>query len=51
KENISIDRKPYFNLPFKYDPDFINRPNIIAWIKERYAGPVGRMALVGMGGF
>ncbi|KAH6976828.1 P-loop containing nucleoside triphosphate hydrolase protein [Ilyonectria destructans] len=51
KEDASIARKPYFSLPFERDPDFVDRPDIMVWIKEQYAGPVGRMALVGMGGF
>ncbi|KAH6986840.1 hypothetical protein EDB80DRAFT_655789 [Ilyonectria destructans] len=51
EEHVSIARKPCFSLPFERDPDFVDRPDIIAWIKEQYTGPVGRMALVGMGGF
>ncbi|KAH8656451.1 hypothetical protein BGZ61DRAFT_372184 [Ilyonectria robusta] len=51
EEDASIARKPCFNLPFERDPDFVDRPNIMAWMGEQYTGPVGRMALVGMGGF
>ncbi|KAH7137547.1 hypothetical protein EDB81DRAFT_844122 [Dactylonectria macrodidyma] len=51
EEDVSIARKPCFNLPFERDPDFVDRPNIMAWMGEQYTGPVGRMALVGMGGF
>ncbi|KAH7125055.1 hypothetical protein B0J13DRAFT_598998 [Dactylonectria estremocensis] len=51
EEDVSIARKPCFILPFERDPDFVDRPDIMAWIKEQYTGPVGRMALVGMGGF
>ncbi|KAH7124365.1 hypothetical protein EDB81DRAFT_731294 [Dactylonectria macrodidyma] len=51
EEDVSIARKPCFSLPFERDPDFVDRPDIMAWIKEQYTGPVGRMALVGMGGF
>ncbi|KAJ4183504.1 hypothetical protein NW759_017073 [Fusarium solani] len=47
----SITRKPYFCVPFKRDPDFVDRPDILTWLKEQYAGSAGRMALVGMGGF
>ncbi|KAH7016729.1 P-loop containing nucleoside triphosphate hydrolase protein, partial [Ilyonectria destructans] len=47
----SMARKPCFSLPFERDPDFVDRPDVMAWIKERYTSPVGRMALVGMGGF
>ncbi|KAH7115661.1 hypothetical protein EDB81DRAFT_862240 [Dactylonectria macrodidyma] len=51
EEDVSIVRKPCFNLPFERDPDFVDRPNIMAWMGEQHTGPVGRMALVGMGGF
>ncbi|KAH7111546.1 hypothetical protein EDB81DRAFT_355668 [Dactylonectria macrodidyma] len=51
EEDTSTARKPCFNLPFERDPDFVDRPDIMAWIREQYTGPVGRMALVGMGGF
>ncbi|KAH7160580.1 hypothetical protein B0J13DRAFT_581474 [Dactylonectria estremocensis] len=51
EEDVSIVRKPCFSLPFERDPDFVDRPDIMAWIKEQYIGPVSRMALVGMGGF
>ncbi|KAH7124548.1 hypothetical protein EDB81DRAFT_872342 [Dactylonectria macrodidyma] len=51
EEDVSIAHKPCFSLPFERDPDFVDRPDIMAWIKEQYTGPVGRMALVGMGGF
>ncbi|KAH8661168.1 hypothetical protein BGZ61DRAFT_485518 [Ilyonectria robusta] len=51
EEDVSIARKPCFSLPFERDPDFVDRPYIMAWIKDQYTGPVGRMALVGMGGF
>ncbi|KAF7542294.1 hypothetical protein G7Z17_g11700 [Cylindrodendrum hubeiense] len=51
EEDVSIARKPCFSLPFERDPDFVDRPEIMAWIKEQYALPIGRIALVGMGGF
>ncbi|KAH7464012.1 hypothetical protein FOMA001_g17831 [Fusarium oxysporum f. sp. matthiolae] len=51
EEDASIVRKPCFTVPFERDPDFVDRPDIIAWLKEQYTRPAGRMALVGMGGF
>lgn len=47
----SIARKPCFYVPFDRDPDFVDRPDIMTWIKEQYTSSAGRMALVGMGGF
>ncbi|RYP61640.1 hypothetical protein DL771_010059 [Monosporascus sp. 5C6A] len=49
--STSITRKPCFGVPFDRDPDFVDRPDVMAWIKEQYTGSAGRMALVGMGGF
>lgn len=43
--------KPCFYVPFNRDPDFVDRPDILTWLKEQYTGAAGRMALVGMGGF
>ncbi|KAL6409890.1 hypothetical protein AUP68_06292 [Ilyonectria robusta] len=51
EEDVSIACKPCFSLLFERDPNFVDRPDIMVWIKEQYTGPVGRMALVGMGGF
>ncbi|KAH6995530.1 P-loop containing nucleoside triphosphate hydrolase protein [Ilyonectria sp. MPI-CAGE-AT-0026] len=51
ERDLSMARKPCFSLPFERDPDFVDRPDIMTWIKDRYTSPVGRMALVGMGGF
>ncbi|KAI8710446.1 hypothetical protein NCS52_01574800 [Fusarium sp. LHS14.1] len=47
----SITRKPCFSVPFDRDPDFVDRPDIMTWLREQYTGSAGRMALVGMGGF
>ncbi|RYP74430.1 hypothetical protein DL769_004007 [Monosporascus sp. CRB-8-3] len=49
--STSIARKPCFSVPFDRDPDFVDRPDLMAWIKKQYTGSAGRMALVGMGGF
>jgi tetratricopeptide (TPR) repeat protein len=37
-------------LPFPPDPEFISRPQISDWIKEKAKIPGGRAALVGLGG-
>ncbi|KAK4041966.1 regulatory protein AfsR [Parachaetomium inaequale] len=37
-------------LPFPPDPEFISRPQISGWIKEKAKIPGGRAALVGLGG-
>ncbi|KAM6513857.1 hypothetical protein FALCPG4_015064 [Fusarium falciforme] len=47
----SIARKPCFCVPSDRDPDFVDRPDILTWLREQYTGSAGRMALVGMGGF
>ncbi|EXK24528.1 hypothetical protein FOMG_18751 [Fusarium oxysporum f. sp. melonis 26406] len=47
----SIARISCFNVPFDRDPDFVDRPDITTWLQEQYIGSVGRMTLVGMGGF
>ncbi|RYP68551.1 hypothetical protein DL770_008416 [Monosporascus sp. CRB-9-2] len=49
--SASIARKPCFSVPFDQDPEFVDRPDVMAWIKKQYTGSAGRMALVGMGGF
>jgi anti-anti-sigma regulatory factor len=37
-------------VPFAPDPDFVDRPEILAWAREKCAGPGARAALVGLGG-
>ncbi|KAI8710369.1 hypothetical protein NCS52_01581900 [Fusarium sp. LHS14.1] len=51
RRDKSIARKPCFSVPFDRDPDFVDRPDILTWLREQYTGSAGRMALVGMGGF
>jgi len=38
------------NVPFNRDPDFIDRPSITTWIRDKFTAPVSRAALVGLGG-
>jgi hypothetical protein len=50
-ESPQSSRQPCFTVLFEPDPDFIARPNVLAWIKEKYTKTTRRVALVGMGGF
>ena len=34
-------------MPFAPDPDFVDRPEILAWVRDKCAGPGARAALVG----
>ncbi|KAB2576154.1 Kinesin light chain [Lasiodiplodia theobromae] len=43
-------REPFSTVPFAPDPDFVDRPELLAWIRARCAGPGARAALVGLGG-
>ncbi|KAK1969104.1 TPR-like protein [Colletotrichum sublineola] len=43
-------RKPFSNVPFPPDPDFVDRPRITAWLRDKCNQPAGRAALVGLGG-
>jgi hypothetical protein len=42
--------KPVFNVPFAPDPDFVDRPDILAWVQHKLEWPGARAALVGLGG-
>lgn len=37
-------------MPFAPDSDFVDRPEIIAWVRDKCAGAGARAALVGLGG-
>jgi hypothetical protein len=50
-EDASAYRRTHYLMPFTCDPEFIQRPEIWAWMCHQYAGLGRRMALVGMGGF
>ncbi|ORY63343.1 heterokaryon incompatibility protein-domain-containing protein [Pseudomassariella vexata] len=43
-------REPFSTVPFSRDPDFVDRPEIQAWIQDKCARPAARAALVGLGG-
>ncbi|KAF4332196.1 kinesin light chain [Fusarium beomiforme] len=44
-------RTSCFNVPFDRDDDFVARPDMTAWLKEKHDSSIARIALVGMGGF
>jgi hypothetical protein len=37
-------------VPFAPDLDFVDRPEMVAWVRDKCAGPGARAALVGLGG-
>ncbi|KAB2109475.1 hypothetical protein AG0111_0g2147 [Alternaria gaisen] len=37
-------------VPFRRDPDFVDRGTLLDQIRERCAAPASRVALVGLGG-
>ncbi|KAH7068389.1 kinesin light chain 1 [Paraphoma chrysanthemicola] len=43
-------REAFSTLPFAPDPDFVDRPEMLAWLRDKCAGPGARAALVGLGG-
>ncbi|KAF2685485.1 TPR-like protein [Lentithecium fluviatile CBS 122367] len=43
-------REPFSTVPFAPDPDFVDRPEILVWVRDKCAGPGARAALVGLGG-
>ncbi|KAF2175474.1 hypothetical protein K469DRAFT_610458 [Zopfia rhizophila CBS 207.26] len=46
----SRKREPFSTVPFGPDPDFVDRPEVLAWIRDKCAGRGARAALVGLGG-
>ncbi|KAF2188819.1 hypothetical protein K469DRAFT_702535 [Zopfia rhizophila CBS 207.26] len=50
QDGQSRKRKPFSTVPFAPDPDFVDRPGILAWLRDKCAGPGARAALVGLGG-
>jgi len=37
-------------VPFRRDPDFVDRGDLLSWIDERCSQPAGCAALIGLGG-
>lgn len=46
----SVTPRPFSTVPFRPDPDFVERPDITAWLREQCSQPSSRAALVGLGG-
>jgi len=46
----SITPRPISTVPFRPDPDFVERPDITTWLREHCSRPSSRAALVGLGG-
>ncbi|MDI1492406.1 MAG: hypothetical protein OHK93_003620 [Ramalina farinacea] len=42
--------KPFSTVPFRRDPDFVDRGDLLSRVDERCSEPAGRAALVGLGG-
>jgi hypothetical protein len=42
--------EPFSTVPFAPDADFVDRPEILAWVRDKCAGSGARAALVGLGG-
>ncbi|RYN15545.1 hypothetical protein AA0112_g12741 [Alternaria arborescens] len=42
--------QPACFVPFRRDPDFVDRGTLLDQIRERCAAPASRVALVGLGG-
>ncbi|KAK8115635.1 hypothetical protein PG984_012137, partial [Apiospora sp. TS-2023a] len=42
--------EPFSTVPFSRDPNFVDRPEILAWIRKTCNGSATRAALVGIGG-
>ena len=42
--------KPSSTVPFRRDPDFVDRGDLLSQVDERCSQPAGRAALVGLGG-
>lgn len=49
-ENTARPREPFSTVPFAPDPDFVDRPEVLAWVRDKCARPGARAALVGLGG-
>ncbi|KAF2195357.1 hypothetical protein K469DRAFT_544039, partial [Zopfia rhizophila CBS 207.26] len=49
-DRLSRKHEPFSTVPFARDPDFVDRPEILAWVRDKCAGPGARAALVGLGG-
>jgi hypothetical protein len=42
--------RPSLAIPFRRDPDFVDRDTLLDELKEQCSAPASRLALVGVGG-
>ena len=42
--------RPFSTVPFPPDPKFVERTDIVLWLRDQTAQPGSRAALVGLGG-
>lgn len=42
--------EPFINIPFKHDPNYVDRTSITNEIRDRFAQGYWKVALVGLGG-
>ncbi|EUC48961.1 hypothetical protein COCMIDRAFT_85847 [Bipolaris oryzae ATCC 44560] len=42
--------RPFSMVPFAPDPDYVDRPDIFSWLRDKCVGNGARAALVGLGG-
>lgn len=49
-EQPQIKQATFSTVPFRQDPDFVDRPDTLSWLHEKCTVPAGRAALVGLGG-
>ncbi|KAI1325937.1 TPR repeat protein [Xylariaceae sp. FL0255] len=50
KSPTPVTARPSFNVPFRRDPDFIDRKAIMSKIGQACSAPASRVAIVGLGG-
>lgn len=50
QERPEIPPSPLSTVPFRPDPDFVQREELLDQIHEKCSAPAARIALVGLGG-
>ncbi|KAF1936516.1 hypothetical protein EJ02DRAFT_427438 [Clathrospora elynae] len=49
-ERFETPPQPSCLIPFRQDPDFVDRGTLLGQIREKCSAPASRVALVGLGG-
>ena len=49
-ERPKTPSNPSFTVPFRRDPDFVDRGTLLSQIHEKCSAPASRVALIGLGG-